>query len=44
MIKKAWEKPEVNELNVEKTEYGNSITTNVDAVYKDGKDTYYSFS
>jgi hypothetical protein len=44
MIKKTWEKPEINELNVERTEYGNSVTPKIDATYSDGDSTFYSFS
>jgi hypothetical protein len=44
MNKKEWFDPEVNELGVEDTEYGQAITSHNDAVYHDGKYTYYSFS
>jgi hypothetical protein len=44
MSKKVWEKPEIKDLEVAKTEYGNSITTSVDAIFVDGNTTYYSFS
>jgi hypothetical protein len=44
MEKKSWNAPEILELGVENTEYGNSITNNIDATYNDGKHTFWSFS
>ncbi|WP_281884316.1 hypothetical protein [Paenibacillus sp. YYML68] len=44
MTKKVWEAPEIKDLELAKTEYGSSITPNIDASYVDGDSTYYSFS
>ena len=45
MQKAKWMEPQVNELGLENTEYGNSITPNVDASYTDSKgDNWWSFS
>ncbi|WP_269079200.1 hypothetical protein [Paenibacillus durus] len=44
MSKKVWEKPEVKELKVSSTEYGNLLKTTPDASYSDGVHTWYSFS
>jgi len=44
MNKKVWEKPQVQELKVSSTEYGNQLKTNPDASYNDGQHTWYSFS
>lgn len=43
MEKKEWVIPEINELGIENTEYGTTITDKVDATYNDGKHTFYSF-
>jgi hypothetical protein len=44
MTKKVWGNPQVIELNVKATEYGNTITPHVDASFVDGGDTFFSFS
>lgn len=42
---KTWEKPEVQELGVQSTEYGSEITKHVDAHYTDGQGhSLWSFS
>ena len=44
MEKKQWLEPEVNELGVESTEHGKSITKHVDGTNYSGGFTFFSFS
>lgn len=42
--KEKWIEPQVTDLSVKMTEYGDKITDHIDDSIKVGKYTYYSFS